>query len=303
MGSGIVTSPLMNPAMWEDPRDLLAMQLINGRLLMVLGAGVSFGFGLPAWNELISRAAANTGCALASDISAEDAADVVLHSGCSGDDIRFAEEIRKALYQTYDRSINTLVTNRLLSAVGALAMASIRGRVSRIVSFNFDDLVERFVAYHGFVERSVAVMPSWAAIADVHVYHQHGLLSSDPAAVATSPIVFAQSHFDRVVGKPALWRNFLVESFCSHTCLFLGLSGRDNNLKSVLTETKDNHVGMLDGDPLWGVRVSDNAADSMRTMWESRGVKHVALPSYDHLPEWLLSIAQRAATRARPGTA
>jgi SIR2-like domain len=299
-GDSHVFSPLVNPALWEDPRDILARQLSLGRLLLVLGAGVSVGFGLPQWDDLIARTAATTHCTLPAGQSSEDAAEFILHRACGSDELKFASSVRTALYQTYDSSIEQLTKNRLLAAIGALTMASARGNVTRVVSFNFDDLVEKYLAYHGFVENSIAAMPTWATIADVHVYHPHGILPSDSGVPVSSPIVFAQIQYDRRIGK-GLWHHALVDAFSSHTCLFIGLSGNDHNLTNILTEVSDSHVGVRVGDPFWGVRLSENSADSKMAMWNARKIKQHTLTSYSDLPQWLFDICQRAAALVRRG--
>lgn len=293
-----IFSSLVSPELWNDPRDILAEQLVRGRLLLALGAGVSDDFGLPKWADLISRTAAMAKCTLPSGQSIEDSAETILARGYGGDELKFASGVRAALYEKCDSSIDNLTKNRLLAAIGALTMASAKGKVTKIVSFNFDDLVEKFLAYHGFVENSIGAMPAWATIADVHVYRPHGILPSDSRIPVPHPIVFAQIQYDRQTGK-GLWHHALVDAFSSHTCLFIGLSGKDNNLKRILTEVNDSHVGKQAGDPYWGVRLTADATGLMRDMWETRGVKQHLLASYSDFPRWLFEICQRAATLAR----
>lgn len=289
-----IFSSMADPLAWDDPRDFLARQLFFGRLTLVLGAGVSFGFGLPGWSELNERTASVTRCSVPIGLTGEEAADLILTKGFGGDELKFAEAVRTALYQGYDRSIDKLTSNRLLAAIGALTMASARGKVTTVVSFNFDDLLEKFLSYHGSVVNSISRMPSWKLVADVSVYHPHGHLPSDDNESLPGPIVFAQTHYDKRGGNVE-WRNLQVSEFSRTTCLFLGLSGKDNNLKSILTEVMPIHASRQHGDPFWGVRVSDAKDDPLRGSWEQRGICQYTLGSYAELPDFLLDLCRRAA--------
>jgi hypothetical protein len=290
---------MADPLAWIDPLDLLASQLFHGRLMLVLGAGISFGFNLPSWNELTKRAASIAKCVVPASLTPEESADHILHNGCNGDELKFATVVREGLYQGYDSSVETLSANRLLAALGALTMASARGKVTTVVSYNFDDLLEKFLAYHGFVVNSVARMPSWKLMGDVNVYHPHGILPSDLGESVSNPIVMAQVHYDQ--RGNASWRNLQVNEFSRSTCLFLGLSGKDNNLKSILTEVKPIHASSQSGglgDAYWGVRFSDNKADPLGSSWDQRGISQLTVNDYAELPNLLFDICRRAAALA-----
>ena len=251
------------------------------------------GFGLPNWDVLTSAVAGDSGFVPPSGLSNEDIGDGILRH-CGDDEVRFAGLVREAFYRTARFSMQDLVGKPLLVALGALTMASSRGSVNNVLSFNFDDLLERYLSYHGYLVQSIGNMPYWASVADVRVFHPHGLLPSDPAR-SGSPIVFTQSQYDRIVGKAEhVWRRSTLDVICSNTCVFIGLSGRDNNLKSILTEARPAHPATARGDAFLGVRFSDSASDSMRNMWQTRGVSQITVASYEDLPTYLLDVCQRA---------
>lgn len=292
---------MADAAAFEDTDRLktyLAQQLSRGRLALVLGAGISTGFGLPNWDELTSEVARDCGFSPPPGLSNEDIGDGLLKH-CGYDEAKFAATVRRALYGTPRFSMHDLVGKPLLVALGALAMASLRGSVSKILSFNFDDLLEKYLGYHGYVAESVGKMPYWASAADVRVFHLHGILPSDPDGAA-SPIVFTQSQYDRIIGKSeCVWRRVALDLICSNTCLFIGLSGRDNNLKSILTEACPVHPATVRGDAFWGVHFSDSVSDPMRDTWHTRGVSQITVSSYADVPTYLLDVCQRAAEACR----
>ncbi|HKY35311.1 MAG TPA: SIR2 family protein [Polyangiaceae bacterium] len=188
---------------WEDSDtlfDFLARQLNQHRLGLVLGAGASMGFGLPKWDKLVARAFELSGATRDPRQSNEDAADSLLtHLG--RDEAKLVAVVRQALYENYDATFERLTKVPLLAAVGALTMASSRGSVAAVVSFNYDDLLEEYLSFFGFAIQPVHAVPAWNSSADVTVYHPHGFLPHNAARTASSKVVLAQVHFDQVVGN------------------------------------------------------------------------------------------------------
>ena len=295
----VIMSEMRDPASFEDPislKSFLARQLHGGRLALVLGAGVSMGYGLPAWGELMDKAFVFAGRARPPRLSDEEAADVLLEA-VGHDDLVFARMIRRALYDGFSLDFASLRSIDLLGSLGALAMASLRGSVTALVSFNFDDLLERYLQFHGFYLRSIPQLPAWSGRADATVYHPHAFLPSNGGDdEITAGIVLAQTHYDRVVGQNVnQWRMQLLQIFRSNTCLFIGLSGKDTNLRSILEDVKGSHARDSAAHAYWGVRISDDETDPLQGIWRDKGVYQETLGNYNELPEWLLDVCQRAA--------
>ena len=290
-------SKMQDRGAWEDWGRLvkfLAHQLTCGRLSLALGAGVSTPFGLPNWTALIDRAFVRCGQSRPAGLSDPVAAEKLFDDCCSGDEVKFAELIRIELYDKVDLSMSALRERELLSAIVAMTMASNRGNVSRILTFNFDDLVERFLTYYGFFIESVLDVPAWGTRIDTRVYHIHGFLTGDQQA--NRGIVMTQRHFDRITGQEGnLWRSLMVDLFRTHTGIFIGLSGNDQNLSSALTQAQKQHVSLGCNDAFWGVRFC-LSSDSMINFWEGRGVYCVKLANYDELPQKLFEICQVASS-------
>jgi hypothetical protein len=289
---------------WEERSsliDFLADQLNGSRLGIVLGAGASMGFGLPSWDKLLHSAFVAAGKTPPSTTDNELLADSLL-AQLGGDDLLLAGTVRTALYKEFDPSFPTMTTNRLLAAIGALTMASARGHVARVFSFNYDDVLEKYLRNFGFDVARVHALPQWSSDADVTVYHVHGLLPCDPREPTSSGIVLARCHFDKVVGKDSnLWRQLMLQNLSSATCLFIGLSGSDQNLTSVLTDVNPIHVSKNENHLFWGVRFSDQENDPLKSSWEMRGVYQHTL-AYPDLPSFLLEVCQKAASKRRSGS-
>lgn len=303
LSASAAMSILMDPIRYEDEEFLkkfLAAQLSKNRLTLVLGAGVSFGFGLPTWDDLLNRAFEPTGLKRPAGLKNEEAAEYLLNEHFKKDRIKFANNIRSALYEDLDISLNSLRRNDFLASVGAITMVSRRGSISKVVTFNFDDLLETYLTYHGFYVESVSVLPIWNSNKDLRLYHPHGFLPNNLEPIKRG-IVFTQSDYDSVVGDSSdKWRSLLLSIFRSSTCIFIGLSGADTNLSSILTEVSKTHVSM-GTQCYWGIRFSNDCNDPRRSMWQERGIYQQALSTYDLIPTWLFEICQKAALIIQAG--
>jgi hypothetical protein len=281
-------------------KDHLARQLRAGRLCAVLGSGASAQFKLPQWSGLIDALCNVSNITLPDDVKKsgnESASEWVLTFGFKGDRRKFAEAVREALYSGCDISFASLRRNDLLAALGALAMASSRGSVSRVITFNFDDLLETYLEFHGFLVEAIATLPTWASRADVRVFHPHGLLPIGTSRALTN-VVFTARDFDEVVGRSDLWRGLTLDVFRSHTCLFIGLSGDDKNLRSLLHEARESHVSRELNHLRWGFRFAKDT-DARNFEWDNRGIHNIIVADYDRdIPAWLFEIAQTAASLA-----
>ena len=281
-------------------QDFLAKQLSHGQLTIVLGAGFSFALGLPKWPALIEASFSLHSATRPVGLSDENAAENLFNVVLKKDRKKLLETIHFALYEKANLSFDIIQRNRTLSAIGAISMASLRGSVSEIVSFNFDDVLETYLTYYGFNAASFKTMPLMHQQTDIRVYHPHGLLPHKDLKEASNGIVLTQADYDDVVGVAKNpWRMKLIDIMQSRTCIFLGLSGADTNLTSILKEVNATHPAKSRGDCFWGVRFSDDDNDPYKSMWETRGVYQITLENYDKVHDFILTICQIAATKYR----
>lgn len=290
---------------WKDEEVLkrfCAEELLAGRLVLVLGAGVSMKFGLPGWDLLIKKAYRQKKVSMPRDRkSSLDRAEDLLTRVCKKNEIDFAETMRKALYEGFKLSRQALASKELLNAIGALMMPSVRGNVKEVITFNFDDLLETYLGYYGFVTQSVFRLPVWNTRADVRVYHPHGLLPVDVSKSVEEGILMARIQFDAQQPKLKAFYEKLRGVMQSSTCLFIGLSGDDDNLTRLLKETYESHCSRSYGGKAcyWGIRFSDDKKDRNKNMWDQRGVYQQTLVDYDKLATWLFNVCQIASRQIK----
>lgn len=295
-----VVSSRSTPDLWREEdwvKNFLAEQLTRRRLSLVIGAGVSVGLGLPTWTALVDHLFEKAKLSPVHGQSIEVAAEDVLTRGFANDRIKFAEAIREAMYARVNANPKLVETSELMSALGALVMSSARGSVSNVVTFNFDTLLEEHLESRGYVVRSVDALPAWADGGDVTVLHPHGALPRDLSVPVRRGVVFTQHDFAAIIGQEQdLWRQRVSDILRSSTCLFLGLSGSDMNLVSMIQSAAPGHCSRPDA--FWGVRFG-GPNDTMGAVWEKRGVLNVTLPAHEALAGWLMDVCRRAAKMRR----
>jgi hypothetical protein len=134
-----------------------------GELVLVLGAGVSMASGLPDWTTLLQRLLLQTGNTNL-EITPNEAVTLqrifeeifrpsplvtarhLAHHFRSKDkngELEFLRALRGALYTDY----SSASASPLLEAIADLAAAG-RGVLSAVVTYNYDDLLERRLASH-----------------------------------------------------------------------------------------------------------------------------------------------------------
>lgn len=286
---------------WDDEPKLveyLSAQLQSGRLGLALGAGISKPFGLPDWGNLINAMFKSASRAPVKGNPMQQA-EYIRTNTCGGDVAKFLELVDQALYENADTSFDALRKNDTIASVGALLMASRRGSASEVVTTNFDNLLELYLTYFGFVVHSVAADIHWRDASDVTIYHPHGFLPHDQPTERSDDIVLDQASFGQTVGKDTVWRQVCMNMFRRRTCLFIGMSGDDPNIESMLQESRDTHASKNHGTRYWGVAFSTSNDDLLRTQWQNRGVYYRVIKDYDHdLPRLLFGICQRAAEKS-----
>lgn len=290
---------------WEDRTTLqrfLASQLLRGRIALVLGAGISRSFGLPTWEELIQRLYESKGAIPPPGKTLERQAEHFRRSFFDGRDREYTEAVREALYRGSRFDFGRLRRQPELAAIGALVMSSSRGSANTVITLNFDDLLELYLELHGFVTVSIGNPSHWAETVDVAIYHPNGLLPSfwSSGRACSSRLVFDQRSFSERTGKerdPV--RQELITLMRTHTCLFVGLSGSDMGLDSMLLDVKAVHVADEERHLFWGVRFTDSDDVVDKGTWGERGVFCVKVDYARGLPRFLFRLCQIAAQLRR----
>lgn len=285
----------------------LAQRLERGELMLLLGAGVSMSSGLPSWSELVEGCETAVGIRSPSGRSSQElmrAIDAVRRKMEKvGDGDRLLSLIRENLYPpdylaegTYPDDV---VAQPMLIAIGALAMASSRGSVTDVFTFNFDDLLEWYLHLHGFTTQ---VVPDYPVMLrgdrDVVVYHPHGFLPLVSADYrATDWVVLSYSELvNRLSGIDAGWPRVIEDRLHSKVMLAVGTSMNDLDLDVLLRRVRSSVTDRPLGFAVLSKSADADADDKREALFE-RGVVPVELDTREQIPAFLLDICRTAARR------
>lgn len=294
------SSIMSQPDLWADPtirRAYLGQQVNDSALCLILGAGISIPLGLPNWEQLLARLYRGIESQRPTDIDLKRQAEYFKSEFCSCDDSVFNRRVKDALYDGYRTDFEVLRRNDTLGAIAALVMSSVRGRASTVINFNFDDLLEIFLEYHGFVVNAVGEERYWTRACDVEVLHPHGYLPSsiNSRREMSRRIVLDQRDYSRVMGDESQpWRQRILTAMRTKTSLFIGTSGLDDNMDSLISNTHETHAMIDSSTAYWGAWLTVGAELHRQKAWKDRGVFPLVLQDYSEIPSELFAIAQQA---------
>ncbi len=254
----------------QDARRAALKDAFRGQgVALVLGAGVSFGSGVPLWSGLVSRLVLTVvssklepGNPIAKEylpfVRALEAclpADALITAsyvrarlsemmgGGPVDEARFAQALHAALYQT------ATGPSLLHRALAALVKDARGGKgVREVLTYNFDDLFEEALAAAG-CEFEVVARGERPSGRGVPVMHPHGILPKAGASALDARVVFAEGHYHDEFASPHSWSNVVqLNAFSQLRCVFVGLSMTDPNIRRLLGATRSSapqHFALL----------------------------------------------------------
>lgn len=229
---------------YEKAIDSLAQSLQEGRLTLVCGAGVSIGAGIPSWNKLLLRLLGSMMSRISKDLtlSLDDvdplefqrrygpSALVVgkyLKSNLGKD---FMPLLRDALYSENPTSCE------IIEAISELARPQRNGKpLDSILTFNFDGLIEETLVKNNIRHKAIHEEGMRNGPNELPVYHVHGYLPRKGKINKEADVVFSEDAYHSQFIDPFSWSNLTqLNKLSQNTCLFLGLSLTDPNMRRLL---------------------------------------------------------------------
>ncbi len=274
----------------------LARYLSEGSLVLLVGAGISKGVGLPVWWELVRRCLRLAGCTsdarkIRKSTSNERLRVMVDNVERSmGEFRKYRDAVKRSLYAEVDFS-REMLSERLLISLGALLMGSRRGRIQMVINFNFDDVLEWYLRLHGLRVQVVSRIPTLLRDADVIVYHPHGFLPKMSEKDASDFLILGQYSYDKKLGATRdLWMEFTKQVLRERVGLFVGLSGKDPTVGPMLADIKES-VGTSRPTGFWLFGPDEVEVAN----FEQRNIVPIKFPQFEQIPDFLLRICQLAA--------
>lgn len=243
--------------------------VMQGRVTLFLGAGVSRDAGLPAWDSLLKdllneyqqKKKSSIGqnnyksvtdqCANSSIITAR-----YIRTGLdlSSKDYKFIQMIHQSLYKQKGQT-HPLI-DAIAEAVRKYHQANLNYGIESIITYNYDDLVEQALDKRNVKNLSVyesnRVMQN-----EFPIYHVHGIIPEQLGSKAITPTaILCEEDYHEVYRDAYLWSNIeQLHALNRNTCFFIGLSMTDPNLRRLLdisqkrTDGKANHFVFMQKKP------------------------------------------------------
>ena len=212
-----------------------------GNLTLFVGAGVSQSAGVPSWNQLVSQLFVslidnNLETYSYTEKEKKILSNTIMKMQNSGPLIdvryiraglgdRFISIVKKSLYS------NQIKESELIKAISKLCVP--RPGIKSVVTYNFDDLLERTLEETGVRFKTIHNDNYNITNNDLGIYHVHGYLPQK--SKIKSEIVFSEEAYHDMFLDPYSWSNIVqLNHLTETTCLFLGLSMTDPNLRRIL---------------------------------------------------------------------
>lgn len=277
--------------------DYLANHLIEGTITLFLGAGASKGFRLPSWVELCNKFREKYGL---SDIpvtsptesiqlAIDEALDKIDH-----DELKKIEIIKELLYPT-SFSIKNAYESHLLIALSSLLIGRKRGHVNKVVTYNYDSMLEWFLSLFGFEVNTIRELPALEGSEDVRIYHPHGYIPHDSLNMEGSNFaIFGMTDANRRLKPDNIWFQKIRQIMSTSICLFVGLSG--NSLTDRSMAPLFNEIGDLvkDDRPLGIWIYMDTLTEPKDKEFLRNNIIALEINDPDEICNFILEISQKA---------
>lgn len=266
---------------WKERRNEIMREIGEtynaGRFSLMLGAGVSSSAGLPDWNTLLNslfvsmltgsdEEKSKTDHEHISSIvkrlrqvdgpSALTLARYVRKGMAKGSNVEQSEFINSVTQSLYGlRDGRRSISSPLIKGIVDLCAPSRMGaKVAAILTYNFDDLIERELLARDLVHKSIFEDVDLARPEELPVYHVHGFLPEHRnhyPNIDKGTLVFSEEGYHQIYRDAYHWSNLVQLSSLRETCcLMIGLSLTDPNLRRLLeisakSNDKPKHFAFL----------------------------------------------------------
>lgn len=250
---------------WQTDREILIKDLTekyhDGRFSLILGAGVSSSAGLPDWDTLLNSlfVAMLTDENLRDSASDNDQVSSIvrrlrkvdgpsalmlaryirkgLSAGSTAEQNIFIKSVTQQLYSLRNKSFS--LRSPLIREIASLCTPTRTGaKVHAILTYNFDDLIERELEERGLLFRSIFEEIEIPAQEELPIYHVHGFLPEDRSKYSNldrCTLVFSEEGYHQIYGDAYHWSNLVqLGGLKENVCLLIGLSLTDPNLRRLL---------------------------------------------------------------------
>lgn len=293
----------LNPQIYYENQgsgiDALALCLQGGALSLFLGAGVSADFKLCDWKTLTDRCLKDVGREGLDPSRQYTGADLARKldnfvMACEQSQRSYRQIVHDQLYGTGDPfTIERMFGSRLLASLAALLMGSRFGCVRQVVTTNYDNVLERYLNFHGFKTQAVVSPHQTLEDADSVLYHPHGYLPYKQTAQFSESLVLSNTSYNLFLADDG-WKHVVMRMMCTSVPLIIGSSGNDPIIDYYLDVIRHNEH--LDRNTLGFICVGPSSGVERDTIDRllARKLVPIHFESWDRLPEVLFTVCRKA---------
>ncbi|WP_404465702.1 SIR2 family protein [Vreelandella aquamarina] len=244
----------------ESVLELLRESYSKGQFSLFLGAGVSSSAGMPDWTTLLNslfvtyltkefnsdrKIKDNDISQLVSRLNNVDEPSALmaaryLRKGLvknNNEAKEFTNAVTRNLYNLRDKKYG--IDSSLIKSIAKICMPKRTGaKVRSVISYNFDDLLERQLSQNNILFRSFYTESETYDPDELPVYHVHGFLPENRkqySGLENSVLVFSEEGYHHLYSDSYHWSNLVqLNSLRENNCLMIGLSMTDPNLRRLL---------------------------------------------------------------------
>jgi hypothetical protein len=252
---------------FEIPAELVAM-LAERRVIPFIGAGFSVSLGLPDWDALLAKVAAEIDATIPYDD---------LKKYCNSDPLQIAEY----LYLRSDKSIGPLrlrISNELMPRATAPVRSGAHVELvnlgaAQIYTTNFDEMIERTFRDLAVPVEVVAVAKDVATAtgARTQIVKYHGDLRFDATLVLTESSYYTRLDFESPMDLK--FRSDLL----GRSVLFMGYSFRDINIRVIWFKLMQMMKDIPEADRPKSYIVRFDKNPVLEALYESVGIRTIVL--------------------------
>lgn len=242
----------------------LKQAILEGKVLIFIGAGLSKAAGLPLWKDIVLETLKNPAVEKGNDYIFCIERGILTPLEVLD---KIEKQARKEIYSTFEVNTSRLVDLQLYK--------TIRDISGKLVTTNYDRLIEHNCGLPVISPTSAFSLKKIDENGEF-VLKIHGDCNEiDNAVIFTSD-------YQRLYGAPNGLAKFQLEKLVSsHTCLFLGFSMADNYVSSLFDRVNDMYNGLG----------RDHYAVSTEEL-NHAAVKTIKIESYDRLPTFLKFLSE-----------
>lgn len=292
------------PYDWKTDRDktleIAQSNILDNNFSLFLGAGVSMSAKLPSWWSLLDGMMNESKNKQFAENDIEEITKICYNSSIvMGRFIRLMQE-RKSNEESYYTCLHNALyagkdscNSKLIEEICGL-ISRRRHQAKSIITYNFDDVMERALAAQGIDNYPIFGMNQPRN--RFPIYHVHGFIPYNNSEIIKSIPVLSEEEYHKVYANSYNWSNVEQIHALSRTmCIFIGLSMTDPNLRRLLdiairdSENDARHFVFLPhieifNDEKYAEEKNNEAMRIQKEIFLELGLRVIWYDNYDELP-------------------